>query len=89
MSTLQIESMVRERTASLHREAKLASLHREAKRYRRAREASIPSLQHAARSPGRGARILRGRRLTRGGAVWLGRVWTWLSRASAGADCRP
>ena len=68
MSMLLIEVMARERTASLHRGAK---------RYRRAREASIPSLQHAARSPGRGARVLRGRRLTRGGAVWLGRVWTW------------
>jgi hypothetical protein len=65
MSMLLIEAMVRERTASLHREAE---------RYRMLREASIPSLQHAARSPGRDARVRRGRRLTRVGAVARARV---------------
>jgi hypothetical protein len=69
----QIELIARERVASLRREAE---------RHRLVREASFHSPQHAARSPGRGARALRGRRLTGGGAVWLARVRTLLSRAA-------
>ena len=75
-----IQLMARER---------ITSLSREADRYRRVREASIGSPQHPARAPRRGARALRGRRLTGGGAVWLGRVWRSLSSSSAGTDCRP
>ena len=75
-----IQLMARERVTSLRREAE---------RSRLVREASMRSPQHPARAPGRGARALRGRRLTGGGAVWLGRVWRSLSRSSAGADCRP
>ena len=67
---------------------RVAGFRRDAERYRLVREASIRSPQQAGRFPGRGARV-RGRRLTGGGAVWLGRVWTWLSRASAGPNCQP
>ena len=61
---------------------RIASLRREAERHRLAREASIRSSQPAACSPGRGAQALRSRRLIGGGAVWLGRVRTLLSRAA-------
>jgi hypothetical protein len=67
------ELMARERVASFRREAE---------RYRLVREASIRSRQHAVRSPSRGAGALRGRRLTSHGGVWLGRVWTSLSRTA-------
>ena len=69
----QIELIARERVAGLRREAE---------HHRLVREAFFHSLQHAACSPGRGARALRGRRLTGGGALWLGRVRTLLSRAA-------
>jgi hypothetical protein len=66
---------------------RVASFRRDAERYRLVREISIRSPQQAGCIPGPGARV-RGRRLTGGEAVWLGRAWTWLSRASAGPDWR-